>query len=130
MKTKGYSSTDSTTWPRDEVYPRLTQSYLEQYHNGRRDSSPDHTAAIHDWQFNKYQQEMQQIKSKAKGYHGVRFSANYLQSPSTTGGAAENSTNTNGLLGAYLSQDSRFCKGDSRKAPSTPHPNKTGNFNW
>ena len=134
MKTKGYSSANPVPRPKDEihVYPRLTQSYLEQYHNNQSGCSPNQAAAIHDWQFNKYQQEVENgennsIRKDKDGHHEVRFRADYVQ-PALD--SAQNiKKGDNSLLGAYLSEYNTMFKESGWKGPSTPYPNKQGTDN-
>lgn len=66
MKTKGFSSADATARPKDRVNPRLTQSYLAEHHNYNNDHNT--TSTIHDWQFNKSQQNSQQSQQTASNY--------------------------------------------------------------
>ncbi|XP_067946806.1 JNK-interacting protein 1-like [Watersipora subatra] len=124
MKTKGYSSAGPVVRSKDEiqVHPRLTQSYLEEYHNNY-DVKLSQAATIHDWQFNKCEREVEDYVCRPKGNQpDVRFSVNYLQSPLDQ--QLTNCRASNGLLGAYLSPSHTFFKEQSQKGPSTPYPHK------
>lgn len=151
MKTKGFASgVGPVTRPKEQFHPRLTQSYLDEYHNSTA-GSPNNSAAaaIHDWQFNKYQQGLS-LKDdpphslspcskrasspdsvKCKGVHfrdhtRLPFSDDpYFERQQHDGYTRQ----PNGSS-AYYSGDNRFLKEDCLRGrgPATPYPNKMGEY--